>query len=245
MIIDDEVDARRVIHKYLERHFPAIEVEFEADSVLKAVELLNENEVDLIFLDVQLSDGTGFDVLDNLTQLSTPVIFTTAYDQYAVKAFRYHALDYLLKPIQPDELIVAVNQALKDHKPTVKSSSVVQWMETYGQVDRKLAVPTADGFRFVLLEEISYIEADSSYSTVVFKDKKEIVVSKPLKYFCDKLDQDATFLRTHKSFLVNIRSVVEYLKEDGGYLKLDSGKMIPISRQKKEEIVEKINQFFL
>ena len=162
-----------------------------------------------------------------------------------MKAFRYHALDYLLKPIQPDELIIAVNHALKDLKPKENASSVVQWMETYGQTDRKLAVPTADGFRFISLEQIMYCEADSSYSTIFLKDKKEIVVSKPLKYLCDKLEDDATFLRTHKSFLVNIRCVEEYIKEDGGSLKLNSGKLIPISRQKKEEIVEKINQFFL
>lgn len=246
IIIDDEHDARRVIAKYLERYFPDFEIAGEGTSVESGIRLLDEIDVDLVFMDINLGDGTGFDVLDNASIGNAALIFTTAFDQYAVKAFKYHALNYLLKPIEPQDFLDAVNLSLNSRPVSEKSSDDLQrWMLTYGQNERKLAVPTSDGTRFVQLDQIVYFEADSSYCSVCLTDRKQIVVSKPLKYFSDKLENNKMFMRPHKSYIVNISCIEEYIKEDGGTLKLTTGKSIPISRQKKDEILKEMNDFFI
>lgn len=244
VIIDDEHDARRIIRKYIERYFPAISIIGEAGSVEEGLALLETVKPTIVFLDINLGDGSGFDVMDNLGNLDSNVIFTTAFDDYAVRAFRYHALDYLLKPIDPDAFIEAVNHAMQiTHSEQISNLQV--WMAQYGNSDRKLAVPTSDGLRFIQLDTIVYMEADSSYCSIYLNDQKQIVVSKPLKFFSDKLEQERVFLRPHKSFIINMNYLLEYVKEDGGMLKLTTGSLIPISRQKKDEVLKEMNDFFL
>jgi len=246
VIIDDEQDARRVISKYVERYFPQLAVIGEADSVLNGLELLSTVKPDVIFLDINMGDGSGFELLDNLDKLESSVIFTTAFDHFAVKAFRYHALDYLLKPIDPEAFTEAVQHAMElsgedaDHQTNLQN-----WMAQYGNSDRKIAIPTSEGLKFVQLDSVVYLEADSSYCNIHLSDKKQVVVSKPLKYFSDKLEGDRIFLRPHKSYIINMNYLQEYVKEDGGMLKLSNGSLIPISRQKKDEILKEMNDFFL
>lgn len=244
LIIDDEVDARRVISKYLERYFPNFRILGEADSFKSAVELINETEADLIFIDINLGDGTGFDVLDESDPFAAQIIFTTAFDQYAVKAFRYQALDYLMKPIDSELFVEAVNQAL-DKVRERRSMSADQILISYGNGERKISIPTADGMCFVRLDSIVSFEADSSYCKVFLDEGKEILVSKPLKFFDDKLKTNVNFIRPHKSFIVNMKYVDEYLKEEGGYIKMKNGLKIPISRQKKEDVIRELQTHFL
>lgn len=244
VIIDDERDARRIISKYVERYFPAISIIGEAGGVEEGLKLLETVKPDIVFLDINLGDGSGFDVMDNIGDLESSVIFTTAFDDYAVRAFRYHALDYLLKPIDPDAFIEAVNHALQV-TTSEQTSNIQTWMAQYGNSDRKLAVPTADGLRFIQLDTIVYMEADSSYCSIFLNDQRTIVVSKPLKFFSDKLEKERVFLRPHKSFIINMNYLLEYVKEDGGMLKLTTGSLIPISRQKKDEVLREMNEFFL
>jgi two-component system LytT family response regulator len=244
VIIDDERDARRIVSKYIERYFPAIAIIGEAGGVEEGLKLLETVKPDIVFLDINLGDGSGFDVMDNISDLESSVIFTTAFDDYAVRAFRYHALDYLLKPIDPDAFIEAVNHALQI-TASEQTSNLQTWMAQYGNSDRKLAVPTSDGLRFIQLDTIVYMEADSSYCSIYLNDTKAIVVSKPLKYFSDKLEKERVFLRPHKSFIINMNYLQEYVKEDGGMLKLTTGALIPISRQKKDEVLKEMNEFFL
>lgn len=243
-IIDDEEDARRIISKYIERHFPMLKLGGEANNVLDGAILLENIRPEIVFLDIQLGDGTGFDVIDRVRELESRVIFTTAYDDFAVKAFRYHALDYLLKPIDPEDFISAVDHALKI-TPTEQSNNLQSWMAQYGNSDRKLAVPTSDGLRFIMLDSIVYLEADSSYCSIHLNDNKSVVVSKPLKFFSDKLENERIFLRPHKSYVVNMNYLQEYVKEDGGMLKLSTGRLIPVSRQKKDEVIAAMNSFFI
>ncbi len=244
LIIDDEVDARRVISKYLERYFPNFKVLGEADSFKSAVQLINETEADLIFIDINLGDGTGFDVLDESDPFAAQIIFTTAFDQYAVKAFRYQALDYLMKPIDSELFVEAVNQAL-DKVRERRSMSADQILISYGNGERKISIPTADGMCFVRLDCIVSFEADSSYCKVFLDDGKEILVSKPLKFFDDKLRTNVNFIRPHKSFIINMKFVEEYLKEEGGYIKMKNGLKIPISRQKKDDVIRDLQTHFL
>jgi len=246
VIIDDEQDARRVISKYIERYFPQLTVTGEADSVLSGITLLEKVKPDIIFLDINMGDGSGFELLDNLDDLSASVIFTTAFDHFAVKAFRYHALDYLLKPIDPDAFMEAVQHAMELSAGEGDLQTNLQnWMAQYGNSDRKIAIPTSEGLKFVQLDSVIYLEADSSYCNIHLSDKKQVVVSKPLKYFSDKLEGDRVFLRPHKSYIINMNYLQEYVKEDGGMLKLSNGALIPISRQKKDEILKEMNDFFL
>lgn len=244
VIIDDEFDARRIISKYLERYFPKIVILGEAASKEEGLQLLRTVKPNIVFLDINLGDGSGFELMDNLKDLESNVIFTTAFDNYAVQAFRYHALDYLLKPIDPDAFEEAVSHALSITSVD-QSTNMQQWMAHYGYSDRKLAVPTSDGLRFIQLDVIVFMEADSSYCTLHLNDGKQVLVSRPLKYFSDKLESDRVFLRTHKTFIINMNYLQEYVKEDGGSLKLTTGHSIPISRQKKDEVLREMNNFFL
>lgn len=246
IIIDDEFDARRVLRKYMERYFPDFVIVGEADNVERAVNLLNQVQADIVFLDINLGDGTGFDVLDTVDAKPGAIIFTTAFDQYALKAFNYHALDYLLKPIEPDSFVNAVERILSmSKKEKVSNIDMTSLLKSLGQSDRKLGIPTSEGLKFILLERIVMFVADASYCSVFLDDRSEIVVSKPLKFFSDKLESMSTFLRPHKSYIINVHFIEEYIKEDGGSLKLSNGKLIPISRQKKDEILKELNNSFI
>lgn len=244
LIIDDEQDARRIVRKYVERYFPALEILGEAGSVEEGIKMCELTAPGIVFLDIQLGDGTGFDLLDKIQRNNSRIIFTTAYDDYAVKAFRYHALSYLLKPIDPDEFCAAVRHVM-ELSVSEQASNLQNWIGQYGNSERKLGIPTADGLRFIQLDNIVYMEADSSYCKIHLTDNKSVVVSKPLKYFSDKLERERVFLRPHKSYIVNMNFLHEYVKEDGGALRLQNGTLIPISRQKKDEVLREMNEFFI
>jgi two-component system LytT family response regulator len=244
VIIDDEFDARRIIKKYLERYYPTVRFVAEADSVEAGVKIVNQLQPEIMFLDIKLGDGTGFDLIDQLQNHIPKIVFTTAFDEFAVKAFRYHAIDYLLKPIDPDIFVVAV-QNLVEKKGTQKKEAWEIILNQVKNTERKIGIPTVDGVKFILVENIVYFEADGSYCKLYFSDAKQMTISKPLRYFEDKLQDEKSFIRPHKSFLINLKFVEEYQKSDGGFLKLQSNKIIPISRNKKEEILNFLDQYFM
>lgn len=244
IIIDDEFDARRVITKYLERYFPAYMVVGEATNMQEGVELLNEVDCDIIFLDVSLGDGTGFDLLDKSDIFGAKVIFTTAYDNYALKAFRYEAQDYLLKPIDPELFIEAVKK-VAERKRDHEAMSHDDVLTNFGFGERKMSIPTNDGMSFLYLKDIICLEADGSYCIIYTNDGQKKVISKPLKYFADKLEDHIGFIRPHKSYVVNMSYATDYLKEDGGNIRLTNSMRIPIARQKKEEILRDFNKRFI
>jgi two-component system LytT family response regulator len=244
IIIDDEFDARRILKKYLERYFPNIRLIADVDSVEKGVKAINQFKPEFLFLNIKLGDGTGFDLIDQLEDYVPKIIFTTAFDEFAVKAFRYHAIDYLLKPIDPDIFVDSLNKMI-EQKVTLKKEA---WEIVLNQVqssERKIGVPTVDGVKFILIENILYLEADGSYCTLNFKDSKAMIISKPLRFFEDKLENEKSFIRPHKSFLINLKYVEEYQKSDGGFLKLNSGIVVPISRNKKVELLHKLDDYFV
>ena len=244
VIIDDEFDARRVLKRYLERAFPEIEIAGEAESVAEGVRLIKDVQPSFIFLDIKMGDGTGFDLIDQLEGQIPKIIFTTAFDEFAVKAFRYHAIDYLLKPIDPQLLSESVS-AITGKKAALKKEAWDQIIDQISQTEKKLGIPTSEGFKFIPIEEIIYFEAVSSYCTLFLKNNRHIIISKPLKFFEDKLSREKTFIRPHKSFFINLKYVEEYQKQDGGFLKLSTGKLIPISRNKREEVLECLENYFM
>lgn len=244
VIIDDEFDARRILRKYLERYFPEIQIQGEAESVAAGLELIETHRPEFLFLDIKMGDGTGFDLIDRLHAHIPKIIFTTAFDEFAVKAFRYHAIDYLLKPIDPETLIESMNK-LMQRQGALKKDAWEMILNQINNNDKKIGIPTHEGFRFIPLENIIFFEADSSYCMLYTKENKQMVISKPMKYFEDKLESEKSFIRPHKSYLVNLRYVEEYQRQDGGFLKLVTGKLIPISRNKKDEVLERFEQYFM
>lgn len=244
IIIDDEFDARRILKKYLERYFPNIRLIADVDSVAEGVKVINQFKPEFLFLDIKLGDGTGFDLIDQLTEYVPKIIFTTAYDEFAVKAFRYHAIDYLLKPIDPDLFVISIKK-LTEQKSSYKKEAWEILLNQVNSGERKIGIPTVEGVKFVLIENIIYFEADGSYCTLNFKDSKPMIISKPLRYFEDKLENEKSFIRPHKSFLINLKYVEEYQKSDGGFLKLNPGIVVPISRNKKEEILQSLDDYFM
>lgn len=245
VIIDDEADARRVIRKYLERYFPTFQIAAEADNFQDAVNIIEANQPDILFLDIQLNDATGFDVLDKLDIFpqTMGIIFTTAYDQFALKAYQYKALDYLLKPIESEAFQESIQRIVQLQSQPIREKE--QAMTPVFNIEKRVGVPTNEGIKLVAIDSIVFLEADASYCKVFLSDGKGLVVSKPMKYFGDKLEPLPYFLRVHKSYLVNLKFVEEYVREDGGGLRLTIGNVIPISRQKKEEIIQFIERNLL
>lgn len=222
-IADDEYQCRLIIVKMLGRYFNDIEIVGEAESVEDAVSGILLTEPDILFLDVRMNGATGFDVLDRLPHTRFHVIFTTAYQEYAVKAFRYSALDYLVKPIDPLELKAAVEKAKQ--AVTIPPISVRRFTD-------KIAVPSPEGLLFITARDIIYCQAQSNYTELFLSDGQKITSSYTLKSF-EELLSDQHFFRTHKSFLINLNHIDTYRKGEGGIVVMSNGREIEIARRNK------------
>ncbi|MES2798311.1 MAG: LytTR family DNA-binding domain-containing protein [Bacteroidota bacterium] len=243
LIIDDELKARNILQHYLVNFVPTISEIKQADSVNQAHEILTEYEPNIVFLDVEMPHKNGFDFLTSIANPKFDVIFTTAYNQYAIQAIKFSALDYLLKPVDPDELVLAVDRHLE------KRQTEAQKKELYGNLvkniekkdikDFKIAVPTTQGVFFFSVEEVVRMEADSSYTHIHLVDKKPFVASKTLKHFEDML-QGFNFIRSHKSHLINSKHISR-ISSDHDHIILSDGSNVEISRRKKEEVFQLLN----
>ncbi len=235
VIIDDEPDAITIIKTFLTAYCPDLKVVGEATDVPSGVSVIRHQNPHLILLDVQLGKTTSFDILDKFDQPNFRVIFTTAHDQFALKAFQYNAMDYILKPIDPDALIKAVDKAKnaiqKDLLFDQQLGNLMQNIKT--NTFDKITLSTSEGLVFVDLKDILYLKSDVNYTQFFLKKEGKILVSKPLKDYEELLPIDS-FFRIHQSYIVNIQFVIKVLKEDGGYALLKNGKKVPISRRKKD-----------
>lgn len=240
IIIDDEIRARKMLKSIVSELGSNYEIVGEAENVEKGVELINNTKFDLLFLDIKMPDGTGFNVLEKIKERKFKVIFTTAYDQFAIKAIKYSALDYILKPIDSDELKEALKRAEKEGD---KSENIDLLLEDNRKKDgpEKIVLSTYRGMHVVPVKDIIRCEADDYYTKFVIKNHKDIIVSKTLKHFNNILDDDI-FLRVHKSHLVNLNYIQTYVRSDGGYLKLKNEEKVPVSRRKKELVLNSLNQ---
>jgi two-component system LytT family response regulator len=234
VIIDDMDLARASLRADLQDHCPEIEIVGEASGVVEAAKLLKNLETDLIFLDIHMGDGEGFDLLDILPEHNARVIFTTASDEHAIKAFQYAAIDYLLKPISPDLLVKAVAKV-----KTLPSFSKEN-QETLKEDNRNnLVLSTSDELRVVSIEDIVRCKADGNYTHFVFNDNTKLLVTRTLKEF-DKLLQEKGFLRVHQSHLVNTSFIKAYIKTEGGYLLLHNDEHVPVSVRKKPMVMKAV-----
>lgn len=243
LIIDDEAKARNVLKLYIEKLIPEIGRIENAESVDEAIEILKSYQPDIVFLDVEMPHKNGFRFLTEVNNPSFDVIFTTAYNQYAIQAIRFSALDYLLKPVDPEELKAAVMRHLEknERKENQKDlyDNLVENISKKEVKDFKIAVPSAEGFYFFMVDEILRLEADKNYTHIHLQQKRPFIASKTLKHFEDLLD-DFSFIRTHKSHLVNPRHVTR-LSNNSEYLVLTDGSRVEVSRRKKEEVQKQLS----
>lgn len=240
VIIDDEFNSRESLKMLLESYCENVEVCALCQNVGEALKAIATHQPDLVFLDIQLQRETGFDLLAQIKDPTFDVIFTTAFSEYAIKAFRFSALDYLLKPIDPNELQQAVQKAHKKspQKNLGQLHQMIQNLNT-SQQNYKLALPTADGLIFIAVGDIAYCEADSNYTIIHLKDQKKYVVSRTLKEY-EELLAEHNFFRIHHSYLVNLNVVKQYVRGEGGYVVINDNISLDVSKRKKDAFLERI-----
>jgi two-component system LytT family response regulator len=241
VIIDDSSQARKLLRLMLYELASSIKLVGEAENVEEGLRLIEKVRPDAIFLDIEMPGKTGLQLAEILLEQNYKgnVVFTTAYNAYAIKAFRLSAIDYLLKPIQEHQLIEAVEKLLVEKKNRQNANRLKALTKNLGE-DRNevLCIPTQAGFDYIPLDELEYIEADGSYVKIFCNDVRSRTVSKNLKFFENALAENQNFVRPHRSFLVNINCVTGYLKSEGGILILKNSTQIPVSRDRKQAILD-------
>ena len=241
LIIDNEVDVIQSLRLLLDQYSTGVEIVGEAGSVQEAKKLLPQTDFDLLFLDIELGDGTGLDLLETLSKRDFKLIFITAHSHYAVQAFRFSALDYLLKPFDPDRLKEAVAKAKAGLSREVRLQQLEVLVENLktGQTPRRLALRDMENIHLFEVEDLLYASAEGSYTRLFFKQNREWVSSKNLKYF-EGLLKTAPFFRTHQSYVVNLNEVIRFERTEGGHLVLTDGRTIPVSVRRQKLLVEQL-----
>ena len=242
IIVDDESKSRNNLKQLLSEYCPAVEVIAEADSAANALILIAELQPDLLFLDIEMGELSGFDLLKLLNGKQTfELIFVTAYDNYGIQAVKACAIDYLLKPINILELSNAVDQAIKQIGPKRENERLKELVANIDRKDdeQKIAVPLADKIEFIAVSKIVRLEAEGNYTHFYLDGQKHFLVCKTLKEYQELLESHQ-FIRSHQSHLINYRKISAYVKTDGGYIAMEDGSRVPISRQKREEVLAKI-----
>lgn len=239
LIIDDEANIRNMIAEIVKGYCDGAEVVGQAGSVKEGEEKILALHPDLVLLDIKMDDGTGFDLLDQLDRIDFKVIFVTAYQEFALKAIKFAALDYILKPIDPEELIKAVDSAreLVMDQQEAQLQHLSASMNNNKQSKKKILLKTTDSIHLVYVNEIYYCEADGGYTRFYTNTGQQILVSRPLSEYEDLLSE-YSFFRVHKSFLVNLQKVQRFDKEDGGYLIVEGEKKVPVASRKRDQLLQ-------
>ena len=245
ILIDDERNALEMMEWLLKTYCPSVEIVDMCTSAQQGIESINQHKPDVIFLDIEMPRMNGFDMLEQFDKLFFDVVFCTAYDQFAIKAFKYSALNYLLKPIDPDDLKNTVAR-IEERKSVPSKEQFQLLLQNINQpvktTPQRIALTTNDGMIFVPTNEILYCEAESNYTKVVLANGKKVVVSKVLKDIDEALS-GPDFCRVHSSFLINVNRIKKYVRGDGGYLIMDDDANISISRNRRQEFMELFSKF--
>jgi len=241
VIIDDEENNIGTLQSLLTQFCPEIEIIGTAGNAKQAFTVINELQPQLVFLDIEMPMGNGFDLLEKLMPVNFEVIFVTAFDQYAITAFKYAALDYLLKPVSIDELKRAVNRSvirIAEKNVNNRIESLIANFRSEAQGLKKIGLPTAEGLVFEEIENIMHLQAESNYTLVYIRNKKKMTITKSLKEFEDLLPA-SIFCRLHHSHIVNLNYITKYYKGRGGYVELTDGTTVEVSTRKKDDFLEK------
>jgi len=239
IIIDDEQESRNTVINILNNFCKNIQVVAQAENVKAGIEIIEKENPDVVFLDIQMPDGTGFDLLEELVEVNFQVIFVTAYDQYALKAIKFSALDYLLKPVNPQHLIDAVEKLKKPETDFGLISKQISTLLRNKNGFERITLPTFDGLRFIILKDIIRCEADNNYTNFYLNSGEKVLVTKTLKEYDESLSGE-DFIRVHQSHLVNSKYIDRYIKGDGGTIIMTDGSQVEVSRRRKEEFLKRM-----
>ncbi len=242
ILVDDEADAIMLLATMLGEEFPGIEIAGRAQSVAAGIELIQRCEPDLVFLDIMMADGDGFQLLERVDRSALQVIFTTAYDCYAAKAFEYAAIHYLVKPIDPEALHDAVSRARQRRPGHLLSDVQMKAVsESLNSQVAKLALPNKTGFDLVAIDDITRCEACDSYTRFYLRDQRALLITKPINKY-EALLADRHFFRVHRKHLVNLAFVSSYVKGKPGYLVMQDGASVEVSVRRKDELRLELEQ---
>lgn len=243
IIVDDELGARESLSKMIEKNCKQIEIVAKADSMKAAYDTITALNPDLVFLDIEMPNGNAFDLLEKFKQINFNIIFTTAYDHYAIKAIKFSAVDYLLKPIDPEELVTAVERL--ENKLGQKTELDKQFKTLLSNVRpenklKKVGIPDGDGLIFINLSDIIRCDSDGNYTYFILTSGKKIIASRTLGEY-ENLFSDESFFRVHRSHLINLEHVKKYIKGEGGYVIMSDNSQVEVSRRNKNDFLEKLS----
>lgn len=242
IIVEDEIHSRETLKNMVNTYCQDLKIVGIASSVREGLDLLKAQNPDLVFLDIEMQNETGFDLLTQAQHLNFEVIFTTAYEHYALKAIKFSAIDYLLKPIDVEDLQHAVAKVIRKKEEALHNKKLEVLLDNIKNTNsdqHMITLSTSEGYEFINVADICYCEANGSYTDIYIKNDKHILVSRHLKEY-ENLLTDYNFMRVHQSFLINLNEVEKYIKSDGGYIVMKGGANISISPKKKEEFIHKM-----
>jgi len=239
-IIDDELHCRKTLGMLLKEYCPDVQVIGQCDNAETGLEAIKKLKPDVVFLDIEMPHMNGFEMLEQFSVIPFAVVFTTGYDQYAIKAFRFSALDYLLKPIEPKELIAAVHkiQTQKKLPEAEQFQMLLGRMQNKENIFPKIPLPTSDGYELIPVEQILFCEADDNYTYFHLKNKKKIIACRMLKEVEEQLNEFPFFVRVHHSYILNIKEATKYVRGEGGYVVMSDGSSVNVSRSRKEVLLK-------
>ncbi|HLZ88735.1 MAG TPA: LytTR family DNA-binding domain-containing protein [Puia sp.] len=239
IIVDDEPYCCEALSILLDRYCPQVEVAGVFHSGAQALEPIRELKPQLLFLDIEMPRMNGFELLEKVKSLNFELIFTTSYDQYAIKAIRFSALDYLLKPIDREELQLSIQKVEQRLQAPLPQQFDLLFQRLQNPLYTRIAIPTMEGLQMVAVDSIVHCVSDSNYTVLTLKTRQKVVASRTLKEI-EELLEDYGFLRVHHSNLVNLNEVCKYIKGEGGYLVMSDGSSINVSRSRKEGLLKKL-----
>ncbi len=244
LIIDDESGARKVISSIIKNYTNSFSIVAEADSVASGIAAIIEYTPDIVILDINLQDGTGFDLLKQLPEKNFKLIFITAYNEFAIKAIKFSAFDYILKPVDAQELLDTLKKIEKEtekHLTNRQLKTLFNNIADKSNKKKKIILKTSESIHIVNVENIIYCKSDNNYTEFYLNDGKKILVSNTLKFYENTLSKDI-FVRCHQSYLANNEHIVTYEKRDGGFLLMSNNHEVPVSASKKQLVLSVIEQ---
>jgi len=241
IIIDDELHCRKTLGILLNEYCPDVQIIGQCDNGVTGTEAIKNLRPDLVFLDIEMPHMNGFELLEQFPEIHFAVIFTTGYDQYAIKAFRFSALDYLLKPINHDELRKAIQKVRQQaiHPLPQQLEILLEKLRHQPSGIHKIALPTMEGLQLIPVDSIISCVSDSNYSILLLKGKQKLTISRTLKE-TEEILEEHSFLRVHNSSIVNLNEINKYIKGEGGYLIMSDGSTVDVSRSRKETLLKKL-----
>lgn len=242
VLVDDETDSIRVLQKLLDRYCPQVEVVGTAGGVETALAVVQATRPDLLFLDIEMTQGNAFDLLNQLRPLTFQVVFVTAFDNYAIRAFKYSAVDYLLKPVDIDELVSAVERVVQRSQQRNIVDQMQVFLDNMGTLNlaqQKMAVPTVEGLIFINLKEVVRLEAKNSYTQIILDNGSVVTATRTIKDYEDILPE-ALFCRIHNSHIINLFKIEKYNKGRGGYVTLEDGSTIEVASCRRQEFLRRL-----